>query len=423
MQKNNNNSIKIARRQTKSSTAVNRRQVKRPTGNQKMVDSMTKNPSSKTEKIEVNRKTTHRVHEKAEIMPEPEAIMTQPSNVVMRKSVEQKMRPMMAKIVAVEEPVEVLVDDPVEEAFEPPMDSMMRMPMKESVTEHVSEIVVRPVEQMMEEPMEQSMGMPSRQMMKESMMQSTRMSSRRMPVESMSYTIEKPVERMMSEPIEQVERHPIQHVANSRMKTRQMKAPQVSKYTAQELKDQAIKKALSSASSIPSSERQMKAKAKSKKSGRMHFSFGRVLLALSCATAAVFAILYFVNMSMPDISLKVAAMQTGINASYPSYVPRDYNVSSITSEDGKISIRFRNSKVDNEFTLIEEASSWDSNALLNNYVKDSFNDSYATVREQGLTLYIDGSRATWVNGGVVYKLDADSGTLTNKQIRSIATSL
>ena len=155
----------------------------------------------------------------------------------------------------------------------------------------------------------------------------------------------------------------------------------------------------------------------------MHFGFGRVMLALSCAAAAVFAIVYFVNLNMPDISLRVAAMQTGINASYPNYVPRDYSVSSITSEDSKVTMEFQNSNTGDAFTLVEEASSWDSNALMSNYVKNEFGDSYTVVREQGLTIYISGNNAAWANGGIVYKINTTAGSLTNKQIKSIATSL
>ena len=155
----------------------------------------------------------------------------------------------------------------------------------------------------------------------------------------------------------------------------------------------------------------------------MRFGFGRVMLALSCATAAVFAIAYFVNLNMPDISLRVAAMQTGINATYPSYVPRDYSVSGITSENGRVVLEFRHTNSDDKFTLEEEASTWDSNALLNNFVKETYRDEYSIVREQGLTIYISGSNAAWVNGGIVYKLKAADGVLTNKQIRSIAVSL
>ena len=116
-------------------------------------------------------------------------------------------------------------------------------------------------------------------------------------------------------------------------------------------------------------------------------------------------------------------MQTGINASYPSYVPRNYSTSSITSENGKITLNFTNSVEDTSFSLVEEKSSWDSNALLANYVKPTFKENYSIIKEQGLTLFISGSNAAWVNGGVVYIIKADNNILTNKQIRSIAVSL
>ena len=234
------------------------------------------------------------------------------------------------------------------------------------------------------------------------------------------------------EPVASVQRHPIQITAQEKMRARSQNTTQITrKPTAKELKDMAIQKALADAAKPAQSEQNDQlAKAiknnKTKKADghmKMHVGFGRVLLALSCAAVAVFAIVYFVNLNMPDISLRVAAMQTGIEATYPNYVPRDYSLTDITSEDGKIILNFKNYGTNGSFSLVEEKSSWDSNALLANYVKVTFSDSYSTVREQGLTLYIDGSDAAWVNGGVVYKLDTTSGSLTKKQIKSIATSL
>ena len=216
-------------------------------------------------------------------------------------------------------------------------------------------------------------------------------------------------------------KHPIQETANQRMKARKtgIQPIQQQSLSAQELKDRAIKKALANAESVTTEQQ----KDKSKKGSGLHFGFGRIILALSCAAVVVFAIVYFVNLNMPDLSLRVAAMQTGINASYPSYVPRDYNISSITSENGKISLEFRNPSTDDRFAIIEEASSWDSNALLSNYVKDTFGENYTIIREQGLTIYVSGSDATWVNGGIVYKINSKGDILTNKQLRSIAVSL
>ena len=197
------------------------------------------------------------------------------------------------------------------------------------------------------------------------------------------------------------------------MRTASQQAMQ-SRQTAEEMKSQAIAKALQSASQ-PMKEK----KAKSK----MHFGWGRLMLAFGCAVAAVFLIVYFVNLHAPDISLKVAAMQTGIQASYPSYIPRDYNLSDITSEDKKIVLNFVNSSENTKYTLIEESSSWDSNALLSNYVKKEYGEDYTLVRENGLTIYIGNNGAAWVNGGVLYKILDNSSSLTKKQIRSIAVSL
>lgn len=214
--------------------------------------------------------------------------------------------------------------------------------------------------------------------------------------------------------------HPIQKTVNHKLQLQRKVAISQGQPTpsAKEIKEEAIKRAIASASGVESK----KHKKKESKTG-LHFGVGRVVLALSCAAIVAFAIVYFVNLNMPDLSLRVAAMQTGIDASYPGFIPRDYSVSSISSEDGKITIDFHNNTNNNDFTIIEEVSSWDSNALLSNYVKEEFGDSFATIREQGLTIYINGSSAAWVNGGILYKINAANDVLTNKQIRSIAVSL
>lgn len=219
-----------------------------------------------------------------------------------------------------------------------------------------------------------------------------------------------------------VERHQLQESANQKLRARRAFVeaslqPAQSTMTAKEIKEHEIKKAIASANRLNEK------KQKEIKTSGNHFGFGRILLALSCAALVAFAIVYFVNLNMPDFSLRVAAMQTGINASYPSYVPRGYSTSSISSEKGKVTMDFRSSSDDNAFSIIEEVSSWDSSALLANYVKEEFGDNYSTIREQGLTIYISGSKAAWVNGGILYKIDAKDGVLSSKQIRSIAVSL
>lgn len=77
------------------------------------------------------------------------------------------------------------------------------------------------------------------------------------------------------------------------------------------------------------------------------------------------------------------------------------------------------------FSLIEEKSSWDSSALLRNYVEPTWNDNYATTHEQGITIYISNvnADAAWVNGGILYKITSEGTALTKKQVRSIVVSL
>lgn len=218
--------------------------------------------------------------------------------------------------------------------------------------------------------------------------------------------------------------HPVQASANQYLRARKaqmMNTTKTNQASARQLKEQAIQKAL--AETIATDETKAAPKKKKKELSKLRFGFGRVVLALSCAAIAVFAIVYYVNVNMPDLSLKVAAMQTGINATYPSYVPRDFSLASITSENKKITLIFKNHATNESYSIVEETSSWDSNALLNNYVAPTYGDEYSAIREQGLTIFTSNNETAWVNGGVIYKLKTDSAKLTGKQIRAIAASL
>lgn len=136
-----------------------------------------------------------------------------------------------------------------------------------------------------------------------------------------------------------------------------------------------------------------------------------------CCMGVLYATLKF---SMPDISAKVAAAQNG--ASYPSFVPRDFTARSASFQKNIFSLEFVGPDK-TRFTLDQEKLPWDSNALLNNYVKPTWGEQYDTIREQGLTIYMYQSNAAWVNGGTVYKLNTTSGSLSKKQLKNIITSL
>lgn len=162
-------------------------------------------------------------------------------------------------------------------------------------------------------------------------------------------------------------------------------------------------------------------KSQSEKPAKSPKSVKRIVIALVCAAACIAALVGFIKLNIPTISVHFAASQVGIDASYPSYIPSDYTLSSVGAENGQVMMLFKGSN-DKSFRLSEEKSSWDSNALLNNFVKSEWDD-YSTAREQGLTIYVSGSNATWVNGGILYRILADDGTLSKKQIYDLATSL
>lgn len=215
---------------------------------------------------------------------------------------------------------------------------------------------------------------------------------------------------------EKVVRHPVESTVRTRLALKRAKPIMKKPLSMREKKDQAIESALKSVATM-----EKKGEKAPKMKNRSFFTFKRVALALGCSALAVGTIAFFVNLSMPDLSVRVTAMQTGIDAIYPSYIPRDYSLASVMSEEGKVTMVFSSASGDS-FSLTEEKSSWDSSALESNYVKSAFSD-YVPVREQGLTLYISGSDCAWVNGGKVFVIDASSDNLSKKQLKSIAVSL
>ena len=163
--------------------------------------------------------------------------------------------------------------------------------------------------------------------------------------------------------------------------------------------------------------------ASSSKTLAKHNKGARVFFAFLCSSAVVAALFFIVQSNMPDISIKVAAMQTGIQATYPSYVPRDYRLSGVyTAQDNSVAMDFLGPN-QAKFTLTEEKLPWDSTALLNRFVKPKWGEDFTTIKEQGITIYISGSNAAWVNAGIVYKITNFHGELTKKQIKNIVTSL
>lgn len=198
---------------------------------------------------------------------------------------------------------------------------------------------------------------------------------------------------------------------------RRREADTISHFSAKKLtnKSRQNSKALMSAMKEETKPKSAPIMVKKPKVSKKHLIFA--VASSICCMGVLYATLKF---SMPDISAKVAAAQNG--ASYPSFVPRDFTARSASFQKNIFSLEFVGPDK-TRFTLDQEKLPWDSNALLNNYVKPTWGEQYDTIREQGLTIYMYQSNAAWVNGGTVYKLNTTSGSLSKKQLKNIITSL
>lgn len=222
----------------------------------------------------------------------------------------------------------------------------------------------------------------------------------------------KTVKKQPEEPIKPATTHPLAASARKKM-TAASKPAQKRELSMKEQKERAIKSAL----------KKMETVEKPQKRGlnRSFFTVKRVSLAICCSILVVAATTYFVKVSMPSLSVQFATAQSGIDALYPSYIPKNYSLAKTKSENEKVSMTFTNDK-GKSFVLSEEKSSWNSAALEANYAKPVFSNNYSTIREQGLTIYVSGSNCAWVNGGKLFTISTET-ELSKTQLVSIATSL
>lgn len=179
------------------------------------------------------------------------------------------------------------------------------------------------------------------------------------------------------------------------------------------IKQEAISEAMQKAPSRKEVDKQTKTPSKFRKL----MSVGSVSLALILLGG------YFTYLNMPNLSVRVAAAQAGVDASYPEYRPDGYSLSgSVAYNQGWVSMKFASNSGDQDFTIKQSKSSWDSVAVLDNYVKEKVGNNYVPYNERGLTIYIYNSNAAWVNDGILYTIEGDA-PLSGDQIRRIATSL
>lgn len=132
---------------------------------------------------------------------------------------------------------------------------------------------------------------------------------------------------------------------------------------------------------------------------------------------------YLTYLSLPGLSVRVAASQAGIAASFPDYHPDGYRFNGpVSFAPGQVAIKFQSNGSDNAYTITQQKSTWDSQAVYDNVVAKIAGDDYITNSQNGLTIYTFNDKAAWVNKGTLYTING-SASLSNEQMLRIAASL
>lgn len=175
------------------------------------------------------------------------------------------------------------------------------------------------------------------------------------------------------------------------------------------IKEEAIDQALRKADEKP----------KKSKSLRRRLKFLNISLIILILLVFGGALLYY---NFPNLSVRIAGAQAGINATFPTYFPDGYSLTGpVTYSEGNVTMDFRANTGNTKFTIEQTKSTWDSTAVKAKVEKDSKGEFIAT-KDQGLTIYTYNGNAAWVNGGILYMITGDA-PLSGDQIRRIAVSL
>lgn len=151
----------------------------------------------------------------------------------------------------------------------------------------------------------------------------------------------------------------------------------------------------------------------------------RIFHFMSAGLAAVILLGYVTYLNIPSVSMKVASSRAGFAATLPSQTPAGYKMQGpIAYSPGQVVINFGSNTDDRHFTIQQQPSSWDSEALKENFVAKESNAEPLTYNDRGLTIYLyNGGDAAWVDGGRFYSIKAGNSQLDTNQILDLATSM
>jgi hypothetical protein len=132
---------------------------------------------------------------------------------------------------------------------------------------------------------------------------------------------------------------------------------------------------------------------------------------------------FFLWQNSANVEFRMAASRAGIQASLPDYRPSGFALKGpVEFAPGQVKVSFSSNSDDRKFSITQQSSNWNSDALKET-VAAAAPGGYETKQTKGKTVYIfNGSNATWVDGGIWYQIESNSG-LNTEQLLSIAASM
>lgn len=165
--------------------------------------------------------------------------------------------------------------------------------------------------------------------------------------------------------------------------------------------------------------KQAKLAAKTKRERPVHHHLASVV----ATSVAVLAIGGFIGLqNRAALTLRFANAKAGFQASLPNYKPDGYSVGGFTYSAGNVGTSFHDAAGNRSYTLNQQTTKWDSQALLDNFIRINYS-SYQVLQSGQQIVYMYGkNNASWVKDGVWYQLTTD-GSLSTSQVLNIATSV
>lgn len=153
------------------------------------------------------------------------------------------------------------------------------------------------------------------------------------------------------------------------------------------------------------------------KKHRFHFS---TIMATAGAMAIIVGLGVYI--SLPTISVKLAAGRAGINAKNP-YALSGYSLdNNIAAQPGKVTISYKSASGNGGYSVTQESDKSTTDYALRLNVSRQNGGSYQEMDVNGKTVLLYGNKATWLAGDMRYTIDG-SDLMDSNQLRSIVKSL